>query len=103
LVPAPHATVRRALDHWFEATHVRPELVAEFDDSGLMHAFGEEGKGIFCVPTVFEKAFCARYKVQVVGRAKAIRQQFYAISVDRRLQNPAVAAIIKAARQEVFR
>ena len=103
LLPSGHATVRRALDQWFEAQKVRPSLVAEFDDSALMYAFGEEGQGIFPSPTVFEAEFRRRYKVEVVGRLKAVRQQFYAISVDRRIQHPAVNAIVSAARQEIFR
>jgi LysR family transcriptional regulator, transcriptional activator of nhaA len=103
LLPGSHATIRRSLDQWFEATRVRPLLVAEFDDSDLMYAFGEDGRGIFPLPTVFEQEFKREYKVQVVGRMKAVRQQFYAISVDRRIRHPAVAAIIRAARQEVFR
>jgi LysR family transcriptional activator of nhaA len=102
LLPTGHATVRRALDQWFEAVKVRPALVAEFDDSALMYAFGEEGKGIFPSPSVFEEEFARRYHVQVVGRVKSVRQQFYAISVDRRIQHPAVMAIVTAARQEIF-
>src|SRR4051812_19553264 len=102
LLPGAHATVRRALDQWFEAVQVRPSVVAEFDDSALMYAFGEEGIGIFPSPTVFEEEFRRRYKVQVVGRLKTVRQQFYAISVDRRLRHPAVLAIVNAARQEIF-
>ena len=103
LLPGGHATVRRALDQWFETVQVRPNLIAEFDDSALMYAFGEEGKGIFPSPTVFEEEFRQRYNVQVVGRVKSVRQQFYAISVDRRIQHPAVMAIVKAARQEIFK
>jgi LysR family transcriptional regulator, transcriptional activator of nhaA len=102
LLPGAHATVRRALDHWFESSGVKPALVAEFDDSALMYAFGEEGKGIFPSPTVFEAEFARRYHVEVVGRVKTVRQQFYAISVDRRIQHPAVLAIVNAARQEIF-
>ena len=102
LLPSGHATVRRALDQWFDTVKVRPDLVAEFDDSALMYAFGEEGTGIFPSPTVFEEEFARRYHVQVVGRVKSVRQHFYAISVDRRLQHPAVLAIVTAARQEVF-
>jgi LysR family transcriptional regulator, transcriptional activator of nhaA len=102
LLPGGHATVRRALDQWFEATRVQPAVTAEFDDTALMYAFGEEGKGIFPVPTVFEEEFRRRYRVQVVGRVKTVRQQFYAISVDRRIQHPGVMAIVNAARQEIF-
>jgi LysR family transcriptional activator of nhaA len=103
LLPGAHATVRRSLDQWLEGARLRPTLVAEFDDSALMYAFGEQGQGVFPSPTVFDDEFCRRYNVRVVGRVKSVRQQFYAISVDRRLHHPAVAAIVQAARHEVFR
>jgi LysR family transcriptional activator of nhaA len=102
LLPAGHATLRRALDQWFDASRVHPMVVAEFDDSALMYAFGEEGKGVFPAPTVFEAEFRRLYKVEVVGHVKTLQQHFYAISVDRRVQHPAVTAIIEAARKEVF-
>jgi LysR family transcriptional activator of nhaA len=102
LLPAAHATLRRALDPWFDGVRVRPTLVAEFDDSALMYAFGREGKGVFPAPTVFEARFRRLYDVEVVGNVKKLRQQFYAISVDRRIQHPAVMAIVAAARGEVF-
>ena len=102
LLPAGHATVRRALDQWFDASRIRPALVAEFDDSALMYAFGREGKGVFPAPTVFEAEFRRLYGVEVVGHAKKLRQHFYAISVDRRIKHPAVLAIVSAARGDVF-
>jgi LysR family transcriptional regulator, transcriptional activator of nhaA len=102
LLPAAHVTVRRAIDQWFEANRVRPKLVAEFDDSALMYAFGQQGKGVFPSPTVFEAQFRRLYDVEVVGHIKAVRQHFYAISVERKIQHPAVMAIIEAARREVF-
>jgi LysR family transcriptional activator of nhaA len=103
LLPGPHATMRRALDQWLHGARLRPTVIAEFDDSALMYAFGEQGHGAFPSPTVFENEFRQRYDVRVVGRVPSVRQHFYAISVDRRLHNPAVAAIVNAARQEVFR
>ena len=102
LLPSAHATLRRTLDQWFENSRLRPALVAEFDDSALMYAFGEQGQGFFPAPSIFESEFRRRYNVQVVGRVKQARQQFYAISVDQRLHHPAVAAIVKAARQDIF-
>ena len=102
LLPGGHATVRRGLEQWFEKVKVRPLLVGEFDDSALMFAFGQQGKGVFPAPSVFEEEFKRRYDVQVVGRVKTVRQQFFAISVDRRIQHPAVTAIIQGARKEIF-
>lgn len=103
LLPGAHATVRRRVDQWFDGLGVRPTLVAEFDDTALMYAFGEQGRGFFPSPTIFDDEFRRRYDVRVVGRAKTIRQQFYAISVDQRLHHPAVIAIVRSARQELFR
>lgn len=102
LLPAGHVTVRRALDQWFASSRVRPAVVAEFDDSALMYAFGENGTGVFPAPTVFESEFRRRHGVEVVGHVKALRQQFYAISIDRKIAHPAVMSIVRAARQDVF-
>jgi LysR family transcriptional activator of nhaA len=102
LLPGPHATVRRALEQWFDAARVHPAVIAEFDDSALMYAFGREGKGVFPAPTVFEAQFRQLYGVEVVGHVKKLRQHFYAILVDRRIQHPAVMAIVNAARAEIF-
>lgn len=102
LLPRGHATIRRGLDQWFQANNVTPDVVGEFDDTALMYAFGEEGKGIFPSPSVFEGELCRRYSASIVGRVKTVRQQFYAISVERKVQHPAVTAIIAAARKDVF-
>ena len=67
-----------------------------------MYAFGEEGKGVLASPTVFEAQFRKLYGLTAIGHVKTLRQRFYAISVDRRVQHPAVMAIITAARREIF-
>lgn len=102
LLPASHVTVRRALDQWFDKSGVRPKVVAEFDDSALMHSFAKEGKGVIAVPSVFEAQLRQLYKLEAVGHVKALRQHFYAIAVNRRIQHPAVLAIIKGAQRELF-
>ncbi len=40
--------------------------------------------------------------MQLVGRAKDLRQHFYAISVERKLKLPAVVAICEAAPKHIF-
>ena len=102
LLPGSHATVRRRLDQWLDSAKLRPTVVGEFDDSALMYAFGEDGRGFFPAPTVFEDEFRRRYNVRLLGRSKTVRQQFYAISVDQRLHHPAVMAIVHAAREDLF-
>jgi hypothetical protein len=43
-----------------------------------------------------------QYGVAVVGQVPSIKQQFYAISVERKIKHPAVAAICAAARSSIF-
>jgi len=102
LLPGGKSVLRRALEQWFSSHAVRPAVLAEFDDPALMNIFGEDGVGIFCGPTVIEADICRRHGVKVISRVKAIRQRFFAISVERRLKHPAVVAICEAARQELF-
>lgn len=102
LLPGAPSAVRRALERWFGAQDIRPRIVAEFDDSALAKDFGREGMGVFAAPTVIEAEVVRDYGVQVVGRAAAVRQQFYAISGERKIRHPAVVAICEAARQKIF-
>jgi LysR family transcriptional activator of nhaA len=102
LLPGGNAVLRRTLEEWFQSEDVKPKVLGEFDDSALPRVFGEAGHGIFATPDVVEEDVRQRYKVQLVGRAKELRQHFYAISVERKLKHPAVVAICEAARKHIF-
>ncbi len=102
LLPTENTVLRRSLDQWFESENIRPRTVAEFEDSALMKAFGQEGEGVFAAPSAIEAEVGRQYKVKVVGRCDAIRERFYAITVERRIKNPATVAIAEAARSTLF-
>ena len=102
LLPGAPSAVRRALEQWFNAQDIHPRVVGEFDDSALAKDFGREGMGVFAAPTVIEAEVREQYRVRVVGRSEAVRQQFYAISVERKIRHPAVAAVCEAARRDLF-
>ena len=103
LLPTRLSSLRRELDRWLDAKGIRPIIRAEFDDSALLKVFGQAGEGLFPAPTVIEAEVRQHYQVEVVGRIDSIREQFYAISGERKLKHPAVVAITETARQEVFR
>ncbi|MBB6561357.1 LysR family transcriptional activator of nhaA [Acidovorax soli] len=102
LIQGPQSSVRQQLDHWFNKHHLQPRLVGEFDDSALMNAFGREGRGVFTSPTVLEEETRAQFGVEVIGRSGELVEEFFAISVERRISHPCVAAITKAARSDLF-
>lgn len=102
LLPLENLTLRRSLNQWFERNAIRPKVLAEFQDSALLKVFGAGGLGLFAAPTVVENEVVDLYGAQVLGRAPDVRERFYAISVERRLKNPAVVAITESARQDLF-
>lgn len=102
LIPGARSTVRSQFESWLTLHGLRPRVVAEFDDGALMKAFGREGRGVFISPTVVEQETCAQYGVQIIGRSDDLLEQFYAISVERRISHPGVAAITQAARGSLF-
>jgi len=102
LLPTSNTALRRALEQWFEAEDLHPQVAGEFEDSALLKAFGEAGRAVFPAPTAIERDVCRTYRVAVVGRTPAVRERYYAISAERRLKHPGVVAITSAARTKVF-
>lgn len=102
LLPGARSAVHRALERWFASENIRPRIVAELDDGGLAKDLGRHGMGVFAAPVVIEAEVRRDYRVSVIGRSEAVRQQFYAISVERKVRHPAVVAICEAAREGIF-
>ena len=103
LLPGEDVALRSRLKQWLEAQGVHPRIVGEFDDGALQKAFGQGGIGIFAAPTAIADEVIQQYRVVAIGHTGEITEQFYAISVERRLTHPAVVAISSAARQKLFR
>ena len=102
LLPTDDTAIRRGLDHWFDKRGLRPVVVAEFEDFALLRAFGSRGTGVLPVPAVLEKDFHRQYGLERIGPVDAVTARFYAVSVERKIRHPAVAAICESARRTLF-
>ncbi len=102
LLPTDHTALRRELNLWFDSKRIHPIVVGECDDAAMLNSFGQAGIGIFPVPSVVETEVRREYSVRMVGRTSAVKEYFYAISVEEKLRHPAVVAICEAARKEMF-
>lgn len=103
LMPARGTTLRHSLDVWFNRHHIEPDIVAEFDDSGLLKTFAQAGLGCFAAPGIVAKEVCRQYNVVPIGHAHDVKERFFAITAERKLQHPAVRAVTEAARNELFK
>lgn len=102
LLPGSASAMRHRFDFWLATHKIRPRPIGEFDDAALMKAFGSEGRGVFMTPTVLETETAAQYGVRVVGRSAELVEEFYAVSVERRITHPCIAAVTSAARDQLF-
>jgi LysR family transcriptional activator of nhaA len=98
LLPSGDSGLRLSLEDWFRRQNIRPRVVGTFEDSALIDAFGRAGAGLFAMPSAIELQVRRQYGVRLVGRLDTVRQRFYAITVERKLSNPAVIAISERAR-----
>jgi len=102
LVPNPTSSVGKQLEAWLTRHQLHPRVMGEFDDSALLKAFGREGRGVFLAPSLLAEETTAQYGGVVIGSTDEIVEEFYAISVERRISHPCVAAITSAARGTLF-
>ncbi len=95
--------LRRSLDKWMDDASIRPDIIGEFEDSALLMAFGQRGAGLFPAPSPIAAEVARQYDVVPVGVIPGVREQLYAVSVERQIKHPAVAAVCDAARDIIDR
>jgi LysR family transcriptional activator of nhaA len=99
LLPTDDTAIRRSLDQWLEKQDVHPVMIGEFEDYAMLREFARAGHGFAPVPAILEDQFRREYGFARVGVVSGINAEFYAISVERKIKNPAVAAMTENARE----
>ncbi len=102
LIQGAQASVRQQWEGWLSRHQLHPRTIGEFDDGALMTAFGRKGRGVFMAPSVMEADIVGQFGVEVIGRTDELVEEFFAVSVERRITHPCVVAITKTARGQLF-
>jgi LysR family transcriptional activator of nhaA len=102
LLPVADSALRPRVDAWLRRHQLAPRVAGEFEDTALMKAFGREGLGVFPAPAVLAKEIARQFEVERLGVPDDLVEEFYAISIERKITHPGVAAITEAARSELF-
>lgn len=96
LLPTRGNALRGRLDQWFSAREIRPRVAGEFEDSALMMTFGRSGLGLFPAPALLAADIGSQYGAVAAGELTGVREEFYAITAERRIRHPAVEAILRS-------
>lgn len=96
VLPTEGSAVRQRLDEWLAHHRVAPRVLAEFDDGALMRTCAAGLDCAFPGPLALQEALAHHYRSALVGEMAEVAERYYAISLERRVQHPAVRAILQA-------
>ena len=98
LLPTRNNALRAKIDDWFGHNGVRPDIVGEFEDNALLNTFGRRGLGLFFATAALAGDIKEQFGAVLVGEVEDVREQFFAISNERKIQHPGVEAILASAQ-----
>jgi LysR family transcriptional activator of nhaA len=90
--------LRRQLEYWFESHNVQPRIVAEVEDAALLTDLGAQGIGFIPVYSAVLDEIERLSRFKTIGTANGLRMEVFAITAQRRLQHPGVAAMTTKAK-----
>ncbi|MEM7516662.1 MAG: LysR family transcriptional regulator [Planctomycetota bacterium] len=96
LVPLAMTRLRLELERWFGERGLRPRIVGEIEDSGLLKAFGQEGRGVFAMPAAVREDVEKQYGVVHLGTVDSVRARVFALTTETSDSNAAVRALLAA-------
>jgi LysR family transcriptional activator of nhaA len=102
LLPSENMGMRGSLEKWFYTQGIRPRIVGEFEDAALMKVAAADGLGFTMVHSVVDAVALKQFGLSAIARVEECWSDFYAITIERRLKNPVVAAITEHAYSELF-
>lgn len=94
LLPMTNTVLRRSIELWFEKKKCKPFIRGEFDDSAMMKIVAQSAVGIVPVLELIADYVTETYGLKILAPVDGIVERFYALTVQRKSQHPAVAAII---------
>jgi len=93
LLPFGNTSLRRSLEAGFKALGVTPVVKGEFEDAALLKSFGQMGIGLFPAPSVIAEDVERQFSVFLLGAMPYVTEKYFAVTVDRKILHPAVAAL----------
>jgi len=101
LLPAAGSVMRQLLDAWFVVSALEPRIVAELDDTALLKAFATAGHGLVALPVAVARDAAKRYGLRKLGTVRGARVLYYALTVDRTLDDETADLVALLSQQLV--
>lgn len=96
VLPSGHSSVRADFDALVARLDVRPQIAAEVDDMAMMRLLVREGAGLGVLPPIVVRDELAAGVLAELAQLPEIREQFFAMTADRRFPNPFLRQLLAA-------
>jgi LysR family transcriptional activator of nhaA len=103
LLPTPNTALRRDLEGWFRSIDVEPVVIGEFEDALMAEIIATDGHGVSVVPSLVAKEAAERSGLVTLGATDQCRIRLYLITVERRIEHPAVVVLAQEAGKRSLR
>lgn len=102
VLPLEDSALRREFDAWSRARGLSIDVVAEVEDDALARRLAAAGHGLFLAPTVLADDLKRNFGLHPVADVPGVEARYFAVTVARRVSNPAVVRLLSAARYGLF-
>ncbi|MDA3960002.1 MAG: transcriptional activator NhaR [Planctomycetota bacterium] len=99
LAPTEKSVMSGDLERWFETHGIKPRVIGRFENSALLKVFAGQGHGCFAAPLAVTDHLRDQHNAVLIGEINDVTDRYYAISVERRIKHPAVAAVCDEGRR----
>jgi LysR family transcriptional regulator, transcriptional activator of nhaA len=100
LLPTESSPLRQSMDRWFRLHRLHPRIVVEADDRSQLHHFGESGFGVLPVAAITATDLKRQFGLTGIGTPRGVRDEYFAIVVEREHQHPAIALLRERLTQD---
>jgi LysR family transcriptional activator of nhaA len=100
-MPPAGSVMRQLLDAWLAVHALEPHVVAELDDTALLKAFATAGHGLVALPVAVSGDAAKRYGLRKLGPVEGARVLYYALTIDRTLEDDTADLVAVLSQQLV--
>lgn len=101
ILPTDHSQLRFQIDQFSLVNDIDFEVVAQTQDTAVKKLIAIRGGGVVFLPEIAAKEYVENGQLYLIGELKDVHTEFFIISSERTIKNPALKVIIEQDFEEI--
>ncbi|GAB4017253.1 MAG: LysR family transcriptional regulator [Bdellovibrio sp.] len=94
VLPTSHSKLRRDIEHYFEHHGIKPNIIAETQDTSVQKLLSTKGDGVIFLPSFAAKELIKSKSLIKIGQLQNLKAEYFLIHNKRLIENPALELIL---------